>query len=164
MIRTISLAAITALMVLPTTAHATHGSGDGPRHDFTVGGGISGINTHFGFAAQSRPNGTDFGYAVFKNQTVGTETAGHVVCVRTVGNRASFVFEVEQGMFGMPFRAIAVEDNGEPVDGQPVDRLRGFGGFATRPTECPNPQNAMFTAANVLTEGNILVHDSPADA
>jgi len=162
MTRAISMAAIAALMVLPTTAHASHGPNAGPKHDFAVGGGISGINTHFGFAAQSRPNRTDFGHVVFKNQTAGTETSGHVVCVRTDDNRASFVFEIEQGMPQGMFRTIFVEDNGPPVDGEPVDAVVGGPIAASPPDECPEPMDV--PPARTLAEGNILVHDSPADA
>lgn len=165
MIRILGLAAIAALMVAPTAAQATHGNGPGPKHDYTVGGGITGINTHFGYAAQSRPDGTDFGHAVFKNPMTGSETSGHVVCVRTAGIRASFVFEIEQGSIpgGATFRTIFVEDNGEPVNGQPVDNVTGGPVFTSRPTQCPAPINVPG-GIRTLLEGNLIVHDSPADS
>ena len=161
MIRRISLAAIMVLMALPTPAQATHSDSPGPKHDFTLGGGITGVSTHFGFAAQSRPDGTDFGHVVFKNQIVGTETVGHVICVRTDDNLASFVFEIEQGMPQGSFRTIFVEDNGPPVDGEPVDAVTGGPIAASPPNECPDP---MEIVNRTLSEGNIVVHDSAVDA
>ena len=67
--------------------------------------------------------GTVFGTSTTAN------TGGQIICLHVSGNRAIAVWQLRKPLFvpalgqSFPYAAAWVEDNGEPVDGQPVDRM-----------------------------------------
>ena len=162
------LGAITAA-ITPTAVTASHSAG-GARADFADGGGISAVGTRFGFNAHNTPTGTDpFGHAVFHSTTLSgplMDRRGHVVCLNVQGNRAIFGVEDEQPNGMIQFLEFLVEDEGEPVNGQAVDRLTALAPVPPRTTAQRPPSNCrnVFPPPNtgfVLREGNITVHDGP---
>lgn len=55
---------------------------------------------------------------------------GQVLCLNVVGNRAVVVWQLREPVADAtktyPYGAAIIEDNGEPVGGQPVDRMIDF--------------------------------------
>ena len=159
--------ALTALALGPAVSTANHSNGgpsENPRHDFATGGGITGVETRFGFAAHQGPNGPN-GHATFKNfvSPLTADRRGPVVCLSVQGNRAVFgVEDRESNPNGTIFREFFVEDNGEPQAGQPVDRITQVTVSQTRPPEqCRTPVPLGTIFARPLVAGNITVHDGP---
>lgn len=94
---------------------------------------------------------------------------GPPVCVRIAGNRAIVVFrypdpvtvpELPGEVF--PYGAAYIEDNGDPVGGQPVDKMVDF---AVRETNvalfCNGDPLAFFAAAYAepLSQGNLVIEN-----
>jgi hypothetical protein len=153
---------------IPATAGATHSPGnEGPNHDFAVGGGISGVATHVGFAAQSGPNGENPRGHVTLHNFAGlnpVERKGHVICLQVDGdpNQGRAIFEIQEEENGRPtgtFRRFYAEDNGEPVNGTPVDRLNQVGRQTSTPQGCSRDITEPLTAIP-LTKGNFTIHDA----
>ena len=143
--------AAAAALVFASSASAA------PR-DSAEGGGQTRIGTHFGFAAHVGPDGEARGHATFKNQALAqSDRRGHVVCVRVSGNRAIFGVEDRQDDGSVVLREFFVEDNGNPVKGQPVDRL---GRFLTY-SGCTRDPATASVMAGVISKGNINVRDRP---
>jgi hypothetical protein len=123
------VAAIAAALITPTAAAAdtqwsVTGSGVG-------GGPVAG--DHLELGAHSDVGGLDpRGHAEnqFSLGDAQYNDGGEIVCVTAVGNRASVVWQLRQpvsaGGRTYLWGAALIEDNGEPVDGQPVDRMLGF--------------------------------------
>src|SRR3954451_719500 len=120
---------------LPTGATAG-GANSNAQQDFVVGGGqnnpASGFPVnHFAINAHSGPNGENpFGEVHFTDTVSGPPIRrfnGPVVCLRVSGNIASIIMrfrntkdEPSQFVGDLMF----VQDNGDPVNGQPVDMVR----------------------------------------
>jgi hypothetical protein len=151
-----SLALATTMgLVLASIAVASPG-------DQLTGGGISSAGTHIGFTAHDGPNGPS-GHATLKNKTVAPPSAerkGHVVCIQVSGNQAVFgIQDVNEVTGDTLYREFAVEDNGNPKKGQPVDDLVEVGTDTTAPpSDCrANPQPVADNFR--LLHGNIEVRD-----
>jgi hypothetical protein len=135
------------------------------------GGPVAG--DHLELAAHSDVGGTDpSGHA--ENQfTVTTperfNDGGQVICLNVVGNRAVVVWQLrnpvtipEQGKT-YPYGAAVIEDNGEPVAGQPVDRMLDF--IVSPPNLaffCSPDALGLIEAfgATPLERGNFVIRDS----
>lgn len=130
-----------------------------PPQDFVTGGGISRVETRFGFTAHSGPTGEDpRGHATFKNFLgQNSDRSGPVYCLRVVGNAAVFGIVDERDDGTTVFRQFFVRDNGNPVGGQPVDELREVGDGSPVPLACADP--APLTGL-ILQHGNIEVRDA----
>jgi hypothetical protein len=92
---------------------------------------------------------------------------GEVVCLRVVGNRALVVWHMRepQTLTTLPgfvgeFGAVYVEDNGPPVEGQPVDRMVDFSlRSSTAELFCETDLGFTFAAlAEPLASGNFVVN------
>jgi hypothetical protein len=154
--------------LIPAGATAGAGSSSAPQ-DFVVGGGQNNpappfpVN-HFAINAHSGPNGENpFGEVHFTDTVSGPPIRrfnGPVVCLRVSGNIASIIMrfrntkdEPSQFVGDLMF----VQDNGDPVNGQPVDMVRNIR-LTSIPPNCPAP----VPPGNMpLTHGNIQVHDAP---
>lgn len=91
---------------------------------------------------------------------------GNVICLSVIGNKALAVYKLRQPITfasipGAVFRyaSVYIEDNGEPVDGQPVDRMADFintgTGFCTIDAATP----FLATLAAPVESGNYVVRD-----
>jgi hypothetical protein len=153
------------LMAAATSGMAKAGSGAG---NYAVGGGFQDFlagRQHFAFSAHDNGPDSPTGHVVVWQDTA-TERlflTGDVTCLRVVGTAASISFLITKsnisfapvGTFGLT----SMTDNGQPVNGQPVDTLTDvFVGYGSDP-DCP-----IFGGALPITSGNILVHDPPLDA
>jgi hypothetical protein len=153
--------------LLPSGATAGAGNSNAPQ-DFVVGGGENNpappfpIN-HFAINAHSGPNGENpFGEVHFVGTTNGPPVRrfnGPVVCLRVSGNVASIVMRFRNTKDQPPQFVgdlLFVQDNGEPVNGQPVDQVRNIR-LTSIPQSCPPP---MPPGTAPITSGNIQVHDA----
>jgi hypothetical protein len=160
-VRQIGIVLLAAAAAAPATAQATHSpSENGPPKDFVTGGGITGIETRFGFTAHSGPAGErPSGHATFKNRAgvIEEERKGHVTCLRVSGNRAVFGIEDRTPSGGTQFRQFFVQDNGEPQNGMPVDLLNEVGRPTSAPRACEDPRLQM---GGPIRQGNLQVHDA----
>ena len=132
----------------------------GPQ-DVVTGGGISAVETRFGFTAHSSATGAGaFGYATFKNFLgANSDRSGKVTCLRVSGNAAVLGIEDRDDGDGTPvFRQFFVRDNGEPSNGVAVDELREVGPGSPAPAPCADP--TLQGAGLILREGNIVVRDA----
>ncbi len=145
----------TLALAVPSTAFA-----DAPPQDFVTGGGISAVETRFGFTAHSSATGGDaLGYASFKNFLGNnSDRSGHVTCLRVSGNAAVFGIEDRNRDGTTTFRQFFVRDNGTPSNGVAVDELREVGAGSPVPVSCADPTEQ--AAGLVLREGNIEVRDA----
>ena len=168
--RAIGAASLTTVvgvaMLLPGTAMGGASTSNAPQ-DFVVGGGENNplatpIN-HFAISAHSGPNGENpWGEAHFLNTTTGPPQErfnGPVVCLRVSGNIASIIMRF-RNTANQPARFVGdlmfVQDNGDPVNGQPVDQVRNMR-LTSIPQSCPPP---VPPGTLPLTHGNIQVHDA----
>jgi hypothetical protein len=164
------LLALIALAAVPALAGATHSSGEGdrPDRDMVNGGGQlpapPGIPTN-NFSHNAKGDLFDADGRIHFHERGGEfKINGDVLCVRAEGNRASILYEDAAGT--RPARTTAggviyVEDNGQPLGGQPVDRENN--NRLTRQqldqqlgNGCPDPSNAVTYP---LRNGNLTVHD-----
>ncbi len=132
-----------------------------PPRDWVTGGGISAVDTRFGFTAHSNPSGGDaFGHATFKNFLgANSDRSGHVTCLRVSGNAAVFGIEDRNDDGTTLFRQFFIRDNGEPSPGGvAVDELREVGSGSPVPLSCSDP--AQQGPGLILQEGNIEVRDA----
>jgi hypothetical protein len=193
--RVVAAAATAALTLalVPAMASASHAGGSGGPRDFAIGGGTTGTPSdptavqHVDFAASGGPTTFDplFGFggdAVTGHFRAGGafdqlgltefQQEGPVTCLVVDGNHARLVYPNKQATPAEPLASLEVlffaEDNGPPVNGQPVDRI----GFLLLPDDTPDDDPpseqdsgcilppvtpSMFT----LTKGNITIHDAP---
>lgn len=118
-----------------------------PLQDFVGGGGISAVDTRFGFAVY----GDRTGYGWFRNYG-GAEAAdrkGEVFCVRVLDDEATF--GLHDPSSPTPYRMFYVRDNGEEGD-----LLSEYGNGWQEEPQCADP-----TTGNglVVQEGGIVVQD-----
>jgi hypothetical protein len=156
--------------LLAWSASAALGSGAG----WTVSGAGVGAGLVAGdrleVGAQSDVGGTNVRGAAENQFTLdGNELndGGQVVCLTVQGNRALVLFRYRTPVTGFPgfpgetfpYGGAYIEDNGDPVDGQPVDRMADFSvREQTVPLFCDNPDLAFFAAvAQPLASGNYVV-------
>jgi hypothetical protein len=157
------------VFAVPVSVDAGHG-GDVP-HDFATGGGTNG-SFQIGFSAQSAADGSDpSGFVSARSRPDGGfpipfRFGGEVTCLHVDGNRASIKYRFDHadnpGLVGGGIQ-IFVEDNGEPQDGQSVDKT----GFlppmtrevweASQPSVCVPPQAGNYSPSE---DGDITVHDA----
>jgi hypothetical protein len=87
---------------------------------------------------------------------------GHVTCLVVSNHRATIGWEYDHSTD--PFRVEGrgryqfIEDGGEPVNGNPVDRVRGME-LAAPPQICPPPPT---NVGSLIQSGNLTVHDNGA--
>jgi hypothetical protein len=157
------------VLAIPASVDATHG-GDVP-HDFATGGGTNG-SFQLAFSAQSAADGSDpTGFVSARSRPEGGfpvpfRFGGEVTCLAVDGNRASIKYRFDHADNPALVNGgiqIFVEDNGEPEDGQTLDRT-GFlppmtqAAFeASQPSVCVPPQAGNYEPSE---EGNIVVHDA----
>jgi hypothetical protein len=183
-------------MLVPAAASGSHAGGAGGPQDFAVGGGTTGDRSEptsvqrVDFAARGGPTTFDLANGFGGDPVTGHfraggafdaagatefEQEGPVTCLVVDDNRARLVYpnknatpESNEALEVLIF----LEDNGPPVNGEPVDRL----GFVLIPDETlfedetpnedpPSEQDheciaplvnpAMFT----LRKGNFTIHD-----
>jgi len=91
---------------------------------------------------------------------------GQVVCLTVQGNRALVLFRYRTpitvaGLPGetFPYGGAIIEDNGNPADGQPVDRMADFSvQEQNAPFFCDNPNLDVFAAfLQPMVSGNYVV-------
>jgi hypothetical protein len=157
--RTVMLALACTVVgaALPGTALAQD-----PPGDFATGSGHV-LLTDFAGTTRAGPNGenpvgslTVTGYLDFTTTTT---------CFNVAGNRVVSGHRIETGpRAGEGFISSAV-DNGEPVDGQPVDEVIYSGLLPRPPVNCPSPGDPpplslWGTGGGPLTSGDITVVDA----
>jgi hypothetical protein len=146
----VSVFAVTAS---PASAHNRHGG------ELVVGAGHA-LATDFGVGVVAGPHG-QHPTGVLSLNGFFTFTATPT-CVRIKTNVAVVGYRIQDGaLAGQGFLA-AVQDNGLPVNGQPVDTLIYSGTLASPPTKCPAPgaPPPVFTidsGGGPLTTGDITV-------
>ena len=166
-----------AVLLLPATSSA-----DSPMDQVAGGGSITApgsgefVTADYGTGAQSGPLGESPTGHITDRATVTGFTADEQIfhgdvrdgCLRVVGNRAIVVGRLpEREQFDIPgfgrieYVALIIEDNGNPVDGHPVDRatdavLREIG--KQRLCSTYDPATAQFFP---LDQGNFVVQDAP---
>ena len=142
-----------ALLLLnsPLTASAAAGdavSGTGifflgdQRMSFTV-------SAHSGPAGEDAQGELHFRVGAFADATA------DVTCLRVTGNRAIVAGKVRQGTTLVPgydYLYLIVQDNGEPIGGEPVDKAGVL--IATADFDC-----GFLDVINTLDNGNITVED-----
>jgi hypothetical protein len=171
--------ALLSLLALPAVSGASHSTKkSGGHRDFTIGAGLQSLplggSESFRFDAYADGRGVR-GYEVANGDLDGAGPlppfmfSGPVTCLAVVGNRASFFYEFESAepsFFQGGGVQVYVEDNGAPLDGQPVDGtafdapIPGPGpGLPPLegPTVCPPPR---LTGYDVLESGDAVVHDA----
>jgi hypothetical protein len=99
--------------------------------------------------------------------SVGTDqfanVGGRVVCLRFELNQAIVAWKLRSPFAGFgttwAYGGVYIQDNGDPVDGQPVDRMADF---VTNDIErfCASPFEFLGFVAQPLTSGNYVVGDS----
>jgi hypothetical protein len=122
---------------------------------------------HLEVAAHSDVDGLNPRGHVENQGSLGSTTfndGGQVVCMRVFGNRAVVVWQYrhplvipEQPGIVRPYGAAFIEDNGNPVDGQPVDRMADFA-VQTQNVHffCDSDLEGFFVALP-LASGNFVV-------
>lgn len=156
-----------AFMGFAGSASASHTPTSAGNRDFAAGGGST-FAWRFGFGATGITSEADGGdpHGAVNFQGLGPTYPtfhGRVTClavlgnIATVGGAAEIVFPPFGTFHGFAF---VVQDNGEPVGGQPVDL---FGAIALLPS--PPPEEGcvfplLFPPVTPLSEGNVTVHDS----
>ena len=123
-------------------------------------GGFEDVACQFGFDARRGPNGEVQGHL---NQKCGEGSPrpfyarGPVVCLDVQGNRAGFVWQVQetsdQSFQGL-YEHFSVRDNGPPGQGVP-DMVVSAPNTPVLPPSCPP-----ITETVPALKGNIVVHDS----
>ena len=141
------------VLVAPLTVDAAAG-----KHDFAVGGFQGNGDNNVGFSAQSDADGANpFGHL---SQTIPNvrKDRFRVTCLAVSGSEAALGLTPANAQTAQNFpngRVLAVRDNGNPTNGQPVDE---YGYYAASAADCANfVSGAVFLPVN----GNILVHDVP---
>jgi len=110
-----------------------------PAQWTVAGSGIAGVELagdQLEVGARSDVGGLNPQGHVENQATLFTTTfndGGPIVCMRVIGNRAVVVWQYrhplvvpDQPGVVRPYGAAFIEDNGNPVDGQPVDRMADF--------------------------------------
>lgn len=97
-----------------------------------VGGGAV-LGDHLELGAHSDVGGANprgFAENQFSLGDAQYNDGGQVVCLTVVGNRAAVVWQLRQPVSDAvktyPWGAALIEDNGDPLGGQPVDRMLDF--------------------------------------
>jgi hypothetical protein len=161
---------VLTVLGIPAVAPATHSGSGGPGHDFANGGGSNGF-FQIAFEARSGPEGEDPKGSVSARSRpnggfpVPFRFGGEVTCLRVDGNRASIKYRFDHAdnplLVGGGIQ-IFVEDNGQPKNGQTVDRSAFRAPLtepvfeAADPTFCEDPNAAAYTPGET---GNFVVHD-----
>ncbi len=177
-LQTLTLALVGALLMSGVTYASHQGNGHGSPRDFAVGTGMSG-DLRGSFAAHGGPSPFEpvSGHFRGKGELVDTgppdkgptafKFEGPVTCLQVEGNRAGLIYPIKNAdpdAFEGQAVYVFVEDNGNPSNGDPPDRV-GFlppqplndllgllGGCPADPTGILNP----FP----VEKGNITVHDA----
>jgi hypothetical protein len=180
-----------AFVLAPGHALASHAGDSGGGRDFAVGGGTLGTQSdptgvqRVDFAASGGPTtlnpfgaiGGDpvtgnfrSGGAFDQGGVTSFQQEGPVTCLVVEGNQARLVYplrharpETNENLEVLFF----AEDNGPPVNGQPVDKINfallfdedpGEDSLSEQDSECVAPVTpTLFT----LEQGNITIHDAP---
>jgi len=137
-----------------------------------VGGGVvAGDHVELGAhsdigGANARGHAESQGAILNGTTPVSLNYGGDVICVNVSGNKALVVYKLREPLTFpelpgrvFPYGSTYVEDNGEPVDGQPVDRMTDFLNQTT--FFCSLDASTFFAAslAAPLESGNYVVRD-----
>lgn len=150
--------------VMPRITHADPSSG---AYDFATGAGTLPESTQFGVSAHCQVAGpaecdqttttapSGHAFIDFALSTGGTEpTGGPITCLRVVNNIAVFTYRNTAGTDVGPYFTWSIEDNGPPVDGQPVDTV-GRIWVTADPNFC---NEFPATQGRPIESGNIVVN------
>jgi hypothetical protein len=159
---------------MPAATAAAPG-GNASNKDSVHGGGELGTAlpprppNHFAINAQSGPNGENAFGEIHFTAANGAHARfnGDVVCLRVAGSMAALLYRVkESGTFGQPFEdgggIIFVNDNGNPDQGDPADRVSDVR-LNSRQFErqlaagCPAPT---VVPPQEIIHGNVIVNDA----
>lgn len=174
------LASAVALLALPV---GSQGQG-GDRHDIAAGSGSNQFlivlgEAHLSVGALSDPvGGRPSGHVRAQGDPDGEgpmarfTLEGEVTCLRAKGDRAAIKYRFKHADgSAQPFEGggvqIFIEDNGDPQDGQPVDRAtfdppQQAGVFDAAAAECDDPDTRL--GYDGIESGNFRVHDAAATA
>jgi len=156
-------------MIAPSSASGVPGNGNGNRNgppfDIVRGGGEIPFVTPFGILnvtlqvdGMTKKGVTDGTFAAKITGIVNVEVSGRLTCLRVDGNEVVGSGVVDQSNsplapLGSGFIAMGL-DNGDPVDGQPVDSALALP--QNRPlTVCPRA----ISAGTPLVSGDFVTHD-----
>jgi hypothetical protein len=160
---TVKILAVLAMVLSAVALRPGPVTADSGSAAFAVGGGFENFPAgpqHFAFSAHQDSGMAPSGHVVVWQDTTSGRLmlVGDVTCLTVAGNHAAVGFLITKsnisfgpvGTFGL----FSATDNGQPVNGQPVDTMTDvFVGFATEPA-CAPP-----AAETPIVSGNILVHD-----
>jgi hypothetical protein len=162
-----------AALALPAAAVASHGGNAGGPRDFTTGsaGNETPFPSHIEFAAYDDPVTGHFrarGDLDGDGPMEPFAFEGEITCVRVEGNRASLKYRFKHAegsgaIFERGGVEVFIEDNGEPSDGESVDRStfrfpESAATFNATATFCEDPDLALY---DPIESGNLTVHDAP---
>lgn len=166
------VAAVLALtMAAAGIAGASHGSGAGPR-DFAVGAAkntfATGTPNHLMVSAHGAAAAVT-GHVRAKGDLAGEfKLEGEVTCLRVEGNRAALKYRFKHATgSAAPFEGggvqVFIEDNGNPRNGQAVDRNafdppQPAGVFDLTAAQCGDP--TLRADYDPVDSGNYTVHDA----
>jgi hypothetical protein len=166
-----AVAGLALLTAAAGIASASHGSGGGPR-DFAVGAAkntfATGTPNHLMVSAHGAAADVT-GHVRAKGDLGGEFTLeGEVTCLRVEGNRAALKYRFKHATgSAAPFDGggvqVFIEDNGDPVGGQAVDRNafdppQPAGVFDLGATQCDDPTPR--PDYDPVDSGDYTVHDA----
>ena len=169
-----------ALLAFPGLVLGSHGQG-GDSRDFAVGSGANEFlvvlgDARLSVAAHSDPDGSrPTGHVRAKGEPDGEgpsepfELEGEVTCINVSGNRAAIKYRFKHAEGSAePFEGggvqIFIEDNGDPVNGEPVDRTtfdppQQAGVYDADAARCDDPRTRL--GYDRINSGDFGVHDAP---
>jgi hypothetical protein len=176
----ISLLATCSSLALLIFGAASGGARGGQNQDFASGSGTNQFlivlgEAHLSGDARSGPGGENpTGHIRAQGDPDGAgpsepfQLEGEVTCLRVSGDRAAIKYRFKHGTgSAAPFAGggveIFIEDNGDPVGGQAVDRTtfdppQSAGVYDLAATQCDDP-NSRF-GYDQLESGDFVVHDA----
>lgn len=167
----LAVGALALLTAAAGVASGSHGNGGGPR-DFAVGAAkntfATGTPNHLMVSAHGAEAAAT-GHVRAKGDLAGEFTLeGEVTCLRVEGNRAAIKYRFKHATGSAePLEGggvqVFIEDNGEPRDGQPVDRNtfdppQPAGLFDLNATLCSDP--TLRPDYDPVDSGDYTVHDA----
>jgi hypothetical protein len=169
-----------SLLVLLAFGAASGGAQQGQNQDFASGSGTNEFlvvlgEAHLSGAAHSGPSGEDpAGHIRAQGDPDGAgpmepfQLEGEVTCLRVSDNRAAIKYRFKHATgSAAPFAGggveIFLEDNGNPVDGQPVDRTafdppQSASVYDLAATQCDDPDSRF--SYDQLESGDFVVQDA----
>ena len=155
-------------VVLAGSAAAGSGSGSGVVSGSGLGTGVV-AGDQLQLAGQTG-GGLASGYVQNQFTLVSSQfkSGGSIVCLSVSGNQAIVLYNLRQPVSVpelpgevFPYGAAYIEDNGNPVNGQPVDKMVDLAVQAQNAHFfCDNPSfDFLASVAEPIASGNYVVHD-----